>query len=344
MRIASVYWPEIPPAHYRAIMPMAALQRRGHDITMFPQVEGERVSFDALARHDVVHVHRLLINEDDAWVQRLHAAGMPVCFDNDDDVMATTGEEWEELPNVTLRNVAPAMMEGERAQALLAQMDLVTTPSEMLAERFRTRGANDVRVIENFIPPEFLRIAPHGRPGFIVGWHASNEHHWDRMKLGVERILGELLEEHPHVHVVTIGVDLGIDSNRYTFVDEVQLHDLTNHLADFDIGIAPLADTGFNQARSAVKVREYAAAGVPWLASARGPYAGLGREQGGMLVQDGEWRAALEGLIRSPMQRMRLRRRAKAWTRRELIDEHAVQWEDAFLEAIEGRRSSGAAA
>jgi glycosyltransferase involved in cell wall biosynthesis len=339
-----VYWPEIPPAHYRAIMPMAALRRRGHDISMFPQVEGQEVSFDALARHDIVHVHRLLVNEDDAWVQRLHAKGVPVCFDNDDDVMATTGEEWEELPGVTLRNVAPAMMEGERAQALLPQMDLVTTPSEALAERFRQRGAQDVRVIENFIPPEFLRIRAQGRAGFIVGWHASNEHHWDRMKLGVERVLGDLLEAHPHMHVVTIGVDLGLDSNRYAYVGEVQLHDLTNHVADFDIGIAPLADTAFNQARSAVKLREYAAAGVPWLASARGPYAGLGREQGGMLVEDGDWYAALDQLIRSPLQRMRLRRRAKAWTRRELIDERASLWEDAFLDAIDGRRPAGAAA
>jgi len=339
-----VYWPEIPPAHYRAIMPMAALQRRGHDVSMFPQREGEELSFDAIARHDVVHVHRLLINEDDAWVQRLHDAGVPVCFDNDDDVMATTGEEWEELPDVTLRNVAPAMMEGERAQALLPQMDLVTTPSRALAERFRERGAKDVRVIENFIPPEFLRIRAQGRPGFTVGWHASNEHHWDRMKLGVERIAEQLLEAHPHVHVVTIGVDLGIDSNRYEYIDEVQLRELTNHIADFDIGIAPLADTAFNRARSAIKVREYAAAGVPWLASARGPYAGFGREQGGRLVEDGDWFDALDELIRSPMQRMRLRRRAKSWTKRELIDEQVVQWEDALMDVVEDHRSSGAAA
>jgi glycosyltransferase involved in cell wall biosynthesis len=339
-----VYWPEIPPAHYRAIMPMAALQRRGHDVTMFPAQEGEEISFRDLARHDVVHVHRLLVNEDDRWVDRLHELGVPIVFDNDDDVMATTGEEWEELPDVTLRNVAPAMMEGERAQALLPSVDLVTTPSEVLAERFRSRGAKDVRVIENFIPPEFLRIKAEGRPGFIVGWHASNEHHWDRMKLGVEQILAEILEAHPQVHVVTIGVDLGIDSNRYTYIHEVQLRELTNHIADFDIGIAPLADTAFNQARSAVKVREYAAAGVPWLASARGPYVRFGREQGGRLVEDGDWFAAVDDLIRSPFERMRLRRRAKSWTKRELIDEQVVQWEDVFFEVLEGDRSPAATA
>jgi glycosyltransferase involved in cell wall biosynthesis len=339
-----VYWPELNPAVYRATMPMAALQRRGHDVSMFPQREGEQISFEALARHDVVHVHRLLINEDDAWVQRLHDAGVPVCFDNDDDVMATTGEDWEELPGVTLRNVAPSMMEGERAQALLPQMDLVTTPSRVLAERFRERGAKDVRVIDNYIPADFLRIRPEGRAGFIVGWHASHEHNWDRIKLSVADILGGLLEAHPHVHVVTIGVDLELDSNRYDYVEEVQLHELTNHLADFDIGIAPLADTPFNRARSAVKVREYAAAGVPWLASARGPYVELGKEQGGRLVEDGDWFDALDELIRSPMQRMRLRRRAKSWTKRELIDEQVVQWEEALMDVVEDHRSSGAAA
>jgi glycosyltransferase involved in cell wall biosynthesis len=344
MRIASVYWPEIPPAHYRAIIPMAALRRRGHDVTMFPQVEGEEISLDELARHDLVYVHRLIVNDDDAFVERLHEKGVPVCFDNDDDVTATTNEQWEALPGVTARNVAPSMREAARAFALLPSMDLVTTPSDVLAERFRAAGARDVQVIENYVPPEFLRIVPAGRPGFIVGWHASFEHHWDRMALGIERMLAEILEQLPHVHVVTLGVDLGIDSNRYTFGGEAQLEALTNEIADFDIGIAPLSESAFNEAKSSIKVREYAAAGVPWLASARGPYLGLGKAHGGRLVEDGDWLAALTEMIRSPVDRALLRRRAKSWTRREVIDEMAWLWEDAFLELLEPERSAGTAA
>jgi hypothetical protein len=57
-----------------------------------------------------------------------------------------------------------------------------------------------------------------------------------------------------------------------------------------------------------VRVKEYAAAGVRWLASPIGPYAGLGEKQGGRLVPDGRWFEELDRLIRD--ERARSQRRA----------------------------------
>ena len=67
---------------------------------------------------------------------------------------------------------------------------------------------------------------------------------------------------------------------------------------DWDIGIAPLADTGFNRAKSAIKTLDYAALGLAVLASDvpayQGPLAGL--------VDNTEagWFSALARLIRDP--------------------------------------------
>lgn len=62
-----------------------------------------------------------------------------------------------------------------------------------------------------------------------------------------------------------------------------------------DIGIAPLSDRPFNHAKSACKLLEYSAAGVPWIASDVGPYTWPG---GGLHARNAkEWRRHLEQLL-----------------------------------------------
>ena len=46
-----------------------------------------------------------------------------------------------------------------------------------------------------------------------------------------------------------------------------------------EAGIAPLADTRFNQSRSNVKLKEYAAGGAMWLVSPVGAYGDMGRRE-----------------------------------------------------------------
>ena len=62
-----------------------------------------------------------------------------------------------------------------------------------------------------------------------------------------------------------------------------------------------------------MKLKEYAAAGVPWLASPIGPYAGLGEQQGGRLVADDRWYEELVRLIEKPRERRKLAKRGAKW-------------------------------
>jgi GT2 family glycosyltransferase/glycosyltransferase involved in cell wall biosynthesis len=77
----------------------------------------------------------------------------------------------------------------------------------------------------------------------------------------------------------------------------------------WDIGIAPLADTGFNRCKSSIKVLDYAAMGLPVLASDRDVYRGtLADGPGGWLLPDdeGAWFVALSRLVRDADLRRRL--------------------------------------
>jgi hypothetical protein len=109
--------------------------------------------------------------------------------------------------------------------------------------------------------------------------------------------------------------------------------ELPRHIGGYDIGIAPLADIPVNWCRSDIKVKEYAASGVPWLASPLGPYMGLGEGYGGRLVEDHEWFSALDRLVSSRLSRWWLGRRGRRWARRMMIDSVAGRWEHVFLAA-----------
>ncbi len=337
MKLGVAYINEQVNSFYRAYLPMMAMQERGHEVVEVLQERGRPLPVEQLLDCELVHIHRLLLTDDhDDCVARLRAAGVAVVLDDDDD----SGAAPPELERFIAPGSLPrAKRDFERLLARMGEVDLVTTPSGDLADRFEAAGAVHVEVIDNYLPGAFNRVKPRGHEGFVIGWHAASEHMLDVEDLGLRELLRELLDRHPDVRVVTLGIDLELEHERYRREDFVPIDELTQLLADFDVGIVPLADTPFNRGRSNVKAREYAAAGVPWLASPVGAYQHLGPDEGGLLVEDGDWLDALEQTIRSGRQRGRQAKRARAWARRETIWNMAGVWERAFLDAIAAVRA-----
>ncbi len=147
--------------------------------------------------------------------------------------------------------------------------------------------------------------------------------------------LSRLLAAHSHVRVLTVGLRLPIQSDRYEHIKGIPLARLLEVTSRFDIGIAPLADNAFNRGRSTIKLKEYGGGGAAWSASPVGPYRDLGSKQGGWLVEDDGWFEALDRLVRSNRTRARLSRRALRWAKTQTVDRHAGIWESEFKRAIE---------
>lgn len=146
-------------------------------------------------------------------------------------------------------------------------------------------------------------------------------------------MLQQLLDERADVRVASIGLRLGLRSERYDHRGMVPFDALTREVASFDIAIAPLAELDFNRARSNVKLKEYAAAGVPWLASPIGPYAKLGEKQAGRLVPDDCWHEALTCPLESSRDRRKLAKRAQVGGGQTLARQSGV-WESASTDAV----------
>jgi glycosyltransferase involved in cell wall biosynthesis len=337
MRIAYAARVSSANGFYRGIGPMSALARvHGHQVHRLPVEDNQPTREAALHQVDVLHIHRFCEERTLRLARAAKASGAAVVWDNDDDHGTMpkgvvyhrewTGFAWQRR-----------LTEMRR---LFRFTDLVTTPNELLAERLRGFGAPRTEVIENYLDDTFVGVRRPERDGVMIGWVAGLEHAMDVERLPIRDALQRILDERPDVAVASLGLALGLRSDRYHHIDRAPLADLPGYLAQFDIGLAPIADLQFNRARSNIKLKEYASAGVPWLASPIGPYEGLGEKQGGRLVADGDWYAALVRLLDKPRERRKLAKRAASWAAGQTLSRNAHLWDACLAEAIERARAA----
>jgi hypothetical protein len=329
MRIAYVPDGDTVNTAYRSIGPITELSTRGHEARQLDPFA--RRGANALLRWcDLLHIHRWCVDETVKLAGAAKAAGAAIVWDDDDDSLRPPPE----ISGKRLVTGREAEIRLAARRRLFGIADLVTTTNRRLADVFRAEGAREVQVIENHV---IDRLAGRqlGRSGIRIGWAALREHELDLAYIPIVRTLDALLAAHPDLQVTTIGIRLDeIRSARYEHVPSMPMQDLMRHMTSFDIGIAPLSpEIRMNHARSNVKVKEYAALGVPWLASPIGPYAGLGERQGGRLVPDDRWFEELDTLVRSGRARRRLAKHATRWGREQLLSRNVTSWERAFEQA-----------
>jgi len=101
---------------------------------------------------------------------------------------------------------------------------------------------------------------------------------------------------------------------------------------DFDIGLAPLKATKFSAAKSAIKALEYAALGIPVVASDTPPYNDfvIDGVTGWLVRKDHEWAVRLRELINDEAMRTEMGTKAKEQASRHTIQEHWDDWATAY--------------
>jgi glycosyltransferase involved in cell wall biosynthesis len=305
---------------------MKAMEQRGHEI-VWPPDEGGKADLRRLIGCDVVHVYRRAAEDTQRALEQLSRGRTAITYDNDDDFTAVPKES-PDYPKV-------GGARGRRIHAMTLEVAKLarsfTTTNELLAEKYRRDGVERVEVIPNTIAPDVSR--PRRRhDGIVIGWIGGIDHAADVARIGIADALRRLVAAHEEVQVECIGVNLRLP-DRYRHDEFVPFRDLPGRIGGFDIGIAPLADLPGNRVRSDIKVKEYAASGVPWLASPVGPYVGLGEDNGGRVVPDDGWFDALERLATSARERRRLARKGNRWAKRQTIDAVAHRWELVFATA-----------
>jgi glycosyltransferase involved in cell wall biosynthesis len=292
---------------YRIRLPLGQLAERGHEVRMllgrdvqptdttgYPLIVGQRMD-----KHAALP----------AW-RRMRAHSRLV-YEIDDDVFSVEKVNWMAYGTYGRQDAQDAVAHAA------AVADLVTVTTEPLAEVMRRHNPN-VAVLPNHIPDALLEHQRPRRDKVVVGWAGGASHALD-MHL-VSGALRRFLDRNKHAEMHLIGTDYRPTvgrAGRYTEWDS----DPWGYYRgiDFDIGLAPLADSVFARSKSHIKALEYAALGIPVIASDVEPYRGIVLDgvTGYLVRHEHEWGKRLYELAGDEAMREEMSHKAR---------EHAAQW------------------
>lgn len=219
---------------------------------------------------------------------------------------------------------------------VVERSDILTVTTPALARAFKHPNT---RVLPNFLHwPlwQTARLAYQGeRPKLRVGWMGVMRYRGKDLDV-LKPWLADWLRKHPDVEFVSVG---GSEPHDHLKIPEAQRRTLPwmkfpGHVMttqEIDIGLVPLELTHFNQCKSYLKGLEYAACGIPCIASPTQQYMQwVDPGVNGLLARTPEeWVAALDAMVDGDAWRA-MGRAARHKAEQNTIQEHWPLWEGIY--------------
>jgi glycosyltransferase involved in cell wall biosynthesis len=337
--------------HYRLIFPADALERQGAEIEVTDhgpsigwdrEFPGDGVPLDArpltLAERpdaDVVVIQRPGRAHWTEIIPMLQAVGVRVVVDVDDD--------FDSIPagNTARAGYDPKLnprhnREWIRRACDLA--DLVTVSTPHLAGVYGRHGR--VAVLPNLVPQSYLTITAPEPLERTVGWSGSVDTHPGDLET-VGTAVGDVLREHADWQVHVVGTGKGVARRlRVQAVSAVgswlPFGDYPRALARLAVGIVPLQANRFNRGKSALKLAELSAVGVPTVAAPTPDNQRLHGHGVGLLASSpSQWRDRLRDLLGSTERRAEVGGRSREAMAAHTYEQWAELWWCAWERALD---------
>lgn len=211
--------------------------------------------FHRLPEYDIVIVQKRLAGW--LWVRRVRRGARKLIYDTDDAV-------WE--PHSRKHSWVTRLRTRARLRHIAAVADLCTVPNEVLAGALRPL-ARRVELIPMALDAADWLPAPERIPGPVrIGWSGAPQNLVYLCRLS--GVLARVQCLRPGVEVVVYSgkaplwtAPVDATYHRYKPGTEAEV------VQTFDIGLLPLPDNAFAAAKSPIKALQYAACGVPCVAS-----------------------------------------------------------------------------
>lgn len=284
--------------HYRLIWPAQALRLEGWDIEIIKQGERDNALTGVVDEStgrlldvaipedaDVMVFQRVTHRLISQAIELIRAKGVAVVVDMDDD-LAKIHPANPAFDFLHPKNSKYADHSWNNAQLACDQATMVVTATPALLSRYARHGRG--MVFDNYVPGSMLNVQHNDSD--MIGWAGSVHSHPDDLQAmgpSVNRLVQEGFQ------FANIGTGEGIRES-WGLGEHVPLHisgakplqEWGQWVTKLGVGVAPLADTHFNAAKSWLKMAEYAATGVPCIGSPRAEYTRLHRLGIGWLAKD----------------------------------------------------------
>lgn len=349
--------------YHRNKTPAEALGTRGHFVKQYTITTG-LPNQKMIDETDVVMFGRTYPQGYDpvAWMKEFKKHGKRIIFDIDDDFW----EVAKDNPSVLISNALK-----DQYEALIKNCDAVTTPSTVLAKKIKKHFNKPVFICPNGINYDEYKEREHlERDEIFVGYMGASSH-WEDLTFVLD-VLNDLSVKHGfyfYLYGLTSGsfegeyynvkkmLDFNLMPEKREYMKSilkfydgvkslrmlhkpfcpVEIHPMILQSLDLDIGIAPLTDTKFNRAKSALKFFEYAATGTVTLASDIPPYKGECNYTAKNTYKD--WYKKLEKLIVDKKFRDETQRKQSEYVKKHYsVEAIALAWELAFQKPSKGPR------
>lgn len=333
---------------HRLRWPAEVLAAEGHDVQVTNELNAYHDTVTGrmltpVVDADVVVLQRPLVQAVVEAIPRLQSQGVAVVVEVDDDFHALPkghgarrGTSVENDPTYNRMWLRKAC---ERA-------DLVTVTTPALAERYGAHGR--VAVLPNLVPASYLSVPTHAPrvEAPTVGWTGSVVTHVGDLDVMGGVLPGVLAETGARFVSWGVGLTeqaLGVKGRVRPWADLRGAY--PRQVADLDVGLVPLADNAFNAAKSWLKGMEYAALGVPFIASPRAEYRALWQVLPDPVLADPPetWRSCMRLLLTKPEVRSEIAGLNREAMTSHTYENHADRWADAWRHAADNRTREKAA-
>ncbi len=249
--------------------------------------------------------------------------GHRLVYETDDDMWSI-----DETNFRAMAEHKPSLLESAREAIRMAHLTTVSTqPLADVVGEFGTRTL----VLENHIDGRLLDVAKPQRDKLVIGWAGGDSHIKDMRSFAGQ--FRRFMNRRDDVELHNIGTDyrrlLNVEGRHTGW--QSQIWDYYRAI-DFDIGLAPLAHTTFNNSKSHIKALEYAALGIPTIAADEPPYRDfiVHGVTGYLVKRDHEWTQYLRELVEDEALREGMSRKAKEAAAEWTIQRGWVRWAAAY--------------
>ena len=336
---------------YRLIWPAEQVKAQGLDVTIIEPTERHNM-FSGIIENgtltgvnvpdaDVMIFQRVTHRYLAQAIPLIRERGIACVVDMDDDLecIHPKNPAWTMLHPKSWGNNLVANHSWEWARYACQHATVVTTSSDALRERYASHGRGVV--LRNCVPQRFLDI-PHVDSA-IIGWGGSIHSHPDDVFEPGTSIMRLMSEGH---QFRVVGPPAGLKDAFRLAADPVHtgnvlIDDWPTELARLGIGIAPLANTRFNMAKSWLKPLEYASVGVPCVMSDRREYREIAKRGIGVIVEKPrQWYSQLKRLATDESLRVALSDSARSVASELTYERNGHRWAEVWTDAAAQQRKT----